>query len=478
MATKEIERKIAVIFATDVVGYSKSIEINEEKTIKSLRACKKILEDLFKEHDGRIFNTAGDSVLAEFSSAVSAVICATEFQKLIKERNESETTDLKMEFRIGINMGDVVVEGDNLYGDGVNIAARIEALAQPNGVCISRSVHEFINKKLEFLFNDLGEQTVKENKFHAFDVVIDDSQKRTLKTKSNSKIGLYVTILCLIILSIGSSFYYFEMKQNNHKQSARSSDRAVILLMPFINNSGKEDNNYIGNGMTSHLIAILSQYEQLFVLGKSTGEHIQKNKIPDEEIINLYGVQYVLDGGIQVSGNKTRINVELKDLSENEVIWSKIYNFTDDDIFNIQDQVGDSILSHLQIEITHGGVESTAFKRLYTPEVYKNRLLQLTAFQLMTPKGHYRAEELWEINKKLEPDNFYLDSDRSYQIVQKTWLGISKDPKEDLKKALKLALGVLEKDPEYVAAMSIAATIEQTLGDFDAACGRIDKMSK
>ena len=127
MATKEIERKIAVIFATDVVGYSKSIEINEEKTIKSLRACKKILEDLFKEHDGRIFNTAGDSVLAEFSSAVSAVICATEFQKLIKERNESETSDLKMEFRIGINMGDVVVEGDNLYGDGVNIAARIEA---------------------------------------------------------------------------------------------------------------------------------------------------------------------------------------------------------------------------------------------------------------------------------------------------------------------------------------------------------------
>ena len=187
MATKEIERRIAVIFATDVVGYSKSIEINEEKTIKSLRACKKILEDLFKEHDGRIFNTAGDSVLAEFSSAVSAVICATEFQKLIKERNESETTDLKMEFRIGINMGDVVVEGDNLYGDGVNIAARIEALAQPNGVCISRSVHEFINKKLEFLFNDLGEQTVKENKFHAFDVVIDDSQKRTLKTKSNSR---------------------------------------------------------------------------------------------------------------------------------------------------------------------------------------------------------------------------------------------------------------------------------------------------
>ena len=131
MTNKEIERKIAVIFAADVVGYSKSIEKNEEQTIKNFRNCKKILEDIFKEHDGRIFNTAGDSVLAEFSSAVSAVICATEFQSLLKERNESETTDLKMEFRIGINMGVVVVEGDNLYGEGVIVAARLEALAQP-----------------------------------------------------------------------------------------------------------------------------------------------------------------------------------------------------------------------------------------------------------------------------------------------------------------------------------------------------------
>ena len=202
MANKEIKRKIAVIFATDVVGYSKSVEVNEEQTIMNFRACKKILEDLFKEHDGRIFNTAGDSVLAEFSSAVSAVICATEFQKLMKERNESETTDLKMEFRIGINMGDVVVEGDNLYGDGVNIAARLEALAQPNGVCLSRSVHEFINKKMDFLFNDLGEQTVKDNKFHAFDVVIDDSHKRTVKTKAKSKVPLIAAIVGILDLGL------------------------------------------------------------------------------------------------------------------------------------------------------------------------------------------------------------------------------------------------------------------------------------
>ena len=481
MATKEIERKIAVIFATDVVGYSKSVEKNEDQTIKNFRVCKKILEDLFKEHDGRIFNTAGDSVLAEFSSAVSAVICATEFQRLIKERNESETSDLKMEFRIGINMGDVVVEGDNLYGDGVNIAARLEALAQPNGVCLSRSVHEFINKKMDFLFNDLGEQTVKDNKFHAFDVVIDDSHKRTVKTKSKSQVPLIAAIVGILVLGIGGYAYYnFSIKdtdQKNGKTVETSSDRPAILVMPFANQSGKKENDYIGNGMTSHLITTLSQHEQLLVLGKSTGEYLQKNQVSDEDIVIKYGVQFVLGGGIQVSGNKTRINVELKDLAKNDIIWSEIYDFSEDDIFNIQDQVGSSVLSHLQIEITMGGVESTALKRLYSPEVYKNKLLATTAFQLMTPEGHYEAERLWEINKKLEPDNFYLDTDRSWQLVQKTWLGISKNPQEDLKKAHKLALGVLEKDPEHVGAMSIAAMIEQTLGDFDAACGRIDKMS-
>ena len=146
-----MERQLRTILALDVVGFSKMMADDEERTLSILTKRRELVDGVIKEYGGRIFNTAGDSVLAELSSAVSAVICATEFQRLLKERNESETTDLKMEFRIGINMGDVVVEGDNLYGDGVNIAARLEALAQPNGVCLSRSVHEFINKKMDFL---------------------------------------------------------------------------------------------------------------------------------------------------------------------------------------------------------------------------------------------------------------------------------------------------------------------------------------
>ena len=173
MSEEEIDRKIAVIFATDVVGYSKHMEADESGTIKSLRACEKILTELFAKHKGRLFNTGGDSFLAEFTSAVSAVECAVEFQKSVKEKNLAEDGSIKLEFRIGINSGDVVKEKENLLGDGVNIAARLEALAQTGGITISKAIHDFVRGKTKYEFNDLGVQKVKQNEFHAFDLLLE-----------------------------------------------------------------------------------------------------------------------------------------------------------------------------------------------------------------------------------------------------------------------------------------------------------------
>ena len=178
MKENEVNWKIAVVFATDVVGYSTAMEENEVQTLNNLRTCRKILEDLFQQHGGRIFNTAGDSVLAEFSSAVSAVVCAVEFQNLIQARNKTSNPKQRMEFRIGINMGDVVIEEGNLYGEGVNIAARLEALAKPNGICLSKNVHELVNSKTQFFFNDLGEKKVKNTLLHAFDLSVNPTRKK------------------------------------------------------------------------------------------------------------------------------------------------------------------------------------------------------------------------------------------------------------------------------------------------------------
>ena len=191
MNSSDIDRKIAVIFATDVVGYSKHMEKDENATLTSLNACNKIIEPLIKKQKGRIFNTGGDSVFAEFPSAVAAVNVAVEFQKQIKERNDKASTEVKLEYRIGINMGDIVKQGDkNLMGDGVNIAARLEALAQTGGITISKNVYDLVANKTNYEFNDLGMQKVKENQFHAYDLLLDPSQKRKLKTQSSNTLSL------------------------------------------------------------------------------------------------------------------------------------------------------------------------------------------------------------------------------------------------------------------------------------------------
>ena len=201
MTEDQIDRKIAVIFATDVVGYSKSMEVDEAQTIKNLRSCRRLLDASLKQYDGRIFNTAGDSVLAEFSSAVSAVECAANFQRNIMQRNENAEIAEVMKFRVGINMGDVVMEGENLYGDGVNIAARLEALAQPNGISVSKPVYEFVQAKTNLSFNDLGMQQLKENKFHVFDVLLDSSQKRSLSKPLFSKLSHVIAMIIVVAVA-------------------------------------------------------------------------------------------------------------------------------------------------------------------------------------------------------------------------------------------------------------------------------------
>ena len=206
MSGSEKSRKIAVIFVADVVGYSKHMEKDEDDTLKAYGECEKILKKLLKKYVGSIFNTGGDSALVEFPSAVNAVECAVDFQNEIKERNASDKTDTKLEFRIGINMGDVVQKEGNLLGDGVNIAARLEALAQPNGISISKSVYDLVVPKTKVTFNDLGVQKVKQNTFHAYDILLDPSQKRTLKTQSTSNTTIFAGIAAALIIAIAGFF--------------------------------------------------------------------------------------------------------------------------------------------------------------------------------------------------------------------------------------------------------------------------------
>ena len=479
MSSKEIDRKIAVIFATDVVGYSKLMENDEDHTIKAIRACKEILETLFKEHGGRTFNTAGDSILAEFSSAVSAVVCASEFQQLIKERNDAN--DFKMNFRIGINMGDVVKEGQDLYGDGVNVAARLEALAQPNGITLSKSVYDLVNKKTQFLFNDLGEQKVKDNQFHAFDVVLDPSHNRTIKPQSSSRTPLYAGIVAVLLIGLGSIFYFNILFQNNEIKNEihLDSEKLSLLIVPFENQSGNNNNQYISDGISSHIATTLSKIDKLFVLDKSSAKFLRTKNITNTQLKEKYGVQFMLEGTIQVVEAKTRINVLLRDLRKNEVIWSEIFDYRDQDVFEVQDSLSNSILENIIPGVLSLTVGDTHSKRKFLPEVHINRLKGRVAFDSFTVEGYYEYERLLNLNRELEPNNLYLDMDEAWFYMLGIWLGLSENIEKDANEAHRLTLNVVKKDPEYAYASNLAAMLEsQYLGDLDTACGRLEKLEQ
>ena len=355
----EIDRKIAVILVADVVGYSKHMERDENATLKAYAECEKLLKTCLKKYKGSIFNTAGDSALAEFPSAVNAVECGVAFQGDIKKRNESDKTEVKLEFRIGINMGDVVKKEGNLFGDGVNIAARLEALAQPNGISISKSVYDLVVPKTKMTFNDLGVQKVKQNEFHAFDILLDPSQKRTLKTKSKPMIPVIGAVAAAVVIMVGV-FYFNErltesQKVNLVKEESREKILGkTILISPFQNKSGLKEFDAIADGISDHLISSLSPTTLLKVLPRKQSQFAKEQNFTLDEIQSNLGASFVLDGGITTSDKKFRVTIEMIDIKEDEVIWSSTQEFEVSNLFEAQDQLEFIVRRAIQANLTMG----------------------------------------------------------------------------------------------------------------------------
>ena len=377
----EIDRKIAVILVADVVGYSKHMERDENATIKSYNECEKILNKLLKKYKGSVFNTAGDSVLAEFPSAVNAVECGVDFQSEMKKRNDSNNTDVKLEFRLGINMGDVVKKEDNLIGDGVNIAARLEALAQPNGISISKSVYDFVVPKTKMTFNDLGVQKVKQNEFHAFDILLDPSQKRKLNTKVKSRLFLLTStagVLIAVFLAIVLNLYF--LKSDNGEVSEQVMEYKVLgrtlLILPFENNSPNEF-DYVAKGITDHLQSTLPSTILLNIVPRGKSEQIKIEKISNENLKTDLDISNVLSGRVSVVKERFRLSLELLDIHTNEILFSSNSEFQVADLFSAQDQIDFSLIKQIQTKLTMGSVLSAKYEDHFNDRPTYNKILAL-----------------------------------------------------------------------------------------------------
>ena len=482
MSDENINRKIAVILVADVVGYSKHMEKDENSTLRAYSECEQILKHLLERKQGMIFNTAGDSVLVEFSSAVNAVECAVDFQDKIEQRNKSSETTTKLEFRIGINVGDVVSREGNLLGDGVNIAARLEALSQPNGVCISKSIYDLVVPKTKMTFNDLGIQKVKQNEFHAYDVLLNPSQKRKLKsskTSFNTPLIWLGTALVLILV-VGSVYLNNFSKKNMDTEELASAnadtDLHSVMVKPFVFLSKNDELNYVGPGFTTFLSSSLSQYPRLNIVPESSVNHIISNDLSNEEIRSQYGVDYLVNGTLQASGDKIRLSFGISNLGTGEVVTAEMYEFNEGEIFQYQDQIADLALEKMSILGKPAGSNNRISKN---PEIYKKHIIAHGHYTSWTEDGHYKAIEMAEEMLAEEPQNYELRQFYAWIIQQKVYLGISKNRVTDLEKSLELAKENLRShDKDWIDAIALVAGNEGLLGRYSEACARLPRMNK
>ena len=290
---ERVERKLAAILSADVQGYSRLMGQDEEGTLRVLSACREVIDALIHQHRGRIVGTAGDSVLVEFASVVDAVRCAVEIQQQLKVKNADWPAHRRMEFRIGINLGDVMVEGEQIYGDGVNIAARLESLAEAGGICVAGTVYDQIENKLTLNYEYLGEQTVK----------------NIAKPVRVYRVRIGETDLSVETPRRGvSTLLPYELTQ-----ALPLPDKPSIAVLPFVNMSSDPEQEYFSDGITEDLITDLSRLSGLFVIARNSSFTYKGKAVKIEEVGRELGVQYVLEGSVRKASNRVRITAQLVD---------------------------------------------------------------------------------------------------------------------------------------------------------------------
>ncbi|MBA3516732.1 MAG: adenylate/guanylate cyclase domain-containing protein, partial [Rhizobiales bacterium] len=312
----QIERKLAAIFAADVAGYSRLMELDEVWTLRALIVHREVMDRLIAEHGGRIANTAGDSVLAEFSSAVEAVQCAVDIQNALSILNSGEDTERALRFRIGVHLGEVMVKGGDLLGDGVNVTARLQALAAPGGVCISGDIHRQVRKALPLTYTNLGLRQVKNIGEAVQAFIIDAAQGEAA----------------------------FGMREPAQSRPLTVPDKPSIAVLPFTNLSSDPEQEYFADGVVEDVITALSRIRWLFVIARNSTFTYKGKTVDLRHVGQELGVRYVLEGSVRKAGRRVRLTGQLIEAETGHHIWTDRFDEDLDDIFELQDRIAASVV--------------------------------------------------------------------------------------------------------------------------------------
>ncbi len=410
-----MERRLAAILAADVVGYSRLMEADEEATARTLGRYREIIERLVASHNGRVFGSAGDSVIAEFASPVEAVRCAVDIQRELEAHNADLVEDRRMRLRIGINLGDVIVEGDNLVGDGVNVAARLEALADPGSIALARSVFDQVKKQLELGYEYLGEHAVKNiaepvavyrvlTDPAAAGKVVGESKQAALSWKRTALAAAVV----VLIAGAGAVMWLRPWEPTIEPASVERMsyplpDKPSIAVLPFTNLSDDPSQEYFADGMTEDLITDLSKISGLFVISRNSAFTYKGKTVKIRQVAEDLGVRYVLEGSVRRSGDQVRINAQLIDATTGGHLWAERYDGVMTDVFALQDEVTSKIISALAIRLTSAERVSLARMPTENLEAYDYFLRAERGLFSQNSKGLAEALSLYHKATEIDP---------------------------------------------------------------------------
>jgi len=388
MAEERVERRLAAIFAGDVAGYSRLMGIDEEGTLAALKRHRRELVDpKIKEHRGRIVKLTGDGILVEFASVVDAVRCAVEIQRGMAERNVDVPAERRIEFRIGLNLGDIIIDDDDIYGDGVNIAARLESLAEPGGICVSRIVRDQVRDKLDFSFADMGEQQVKNIARPV------RTHRILLQTEDVEPIGA--------ALAVASS-------------ARPAAQKPSIAVLPFANMSGDAEQEYFSEGITEDIITNLSRNRVFFVISRSTSFTYKGPAIDVGKVARELGVRYVVEGSIRRAANRVRITAQLIDAETGHHLWADRYDRELADVFAVQDEIAQRIAGAIAPGIISAEIRHAQHKTASQLDAWDRIMRAHWHIRRFTQNDLAEARRLLDDVIVLDPSNSMARSDLAF----------------------------------------------------------------